>query len=199
MEKGLKTLQTAGRAARRHSAKQSSPFHHSQQSENEFDDSGLGFSNESPSMSSSHLPPPVQAPPAQQHHSSPFMHPYALNPTQAQRAGSIGSASSANASIAPPTLPMQQQHQHPHRYSSYSSQHSQQSQFSAPPSSASYMPSNFGGGVTFSPTNTGFSSHTLPSFSRGFENPSRTGPLPPLLPSLLTTSRSHQEPITASY
>lgn len=198
MEKGLKTLQTAGRAARRHSAaKQGSPYHHSQHSETEFDDSGLGFAE--PSPGSSHLPPPAQAASAQQHHQSPYM-PYALNPAQTQRAGSIGSASSALASIHTSALPMQQQHQPGPRFS-YSSQ---QSLFSSAPTSSSYMAS-FGGNMTFSPTaTTGFSSQqTLPSLSRTFDAPANTrtvpSPLPPLLPSLLASSQRHHEPITASY
>ena len=181
MEKGLKTLQTAGRAARRHSARQSSPDH-SLRSASDFDEPIMGFQH---SPASSHLPPP-----------SLFTQGLAPGPSQA-RTGSLSSASSATGPLPQPT------HSQP-RYSYSSSQHHQPSLFStATPAPSSYMSSSNYGNMTLSPTTTsGYQpSQSLPSFSRSFDTTSRSTqpPLPPMLPSLLTTSRSHQEPITASY
>ena len=180
MEKGLKTLQTAGRAARRHSARQSSP----DRSASDFDEPIMGFQH-SPSVAPSHLPPPP----------SLFTQGLAPGPSQ-PRTGSLSSASSATGPLPQPT--------HPQSRYSYSSPHHQQPLFStATPSSSSYMSSSNFGNITLSPTTTsGYApSQSLPSFSRSFDTTSRSTqpPLPPMLPSLLTTSRSHQEPITASY
>ena len=200
MEKGLKTLQTAGRAARRHSARQSSP-EHSQHSASEFDDSGLGFpSHSSPMGSVSHLALPN--PQHSQVTSSLFPHGLTPLPSQQQRAGSISSASSANASIPPPSHVHHQSQQFQASQQRFSYPSNQSSLYSTTaPSPSSYMTSSAFGNMTFSPTSTTGYAQTLPSFSRGFEATSRTTQpaLPPLLPSLLTTSRTQQEPITASY
>lgn len=198
MEKGLKTLQTAGRAARRHTVRHSSP-EHSQHSASEFDDSGLGFPH-SPSVASSTHPPL----PSLQHSqaSSLFPHGLAPLPNQQQRTGSISSVSSS-APIPQPTL-AHRQPPPPQRFS-YGSSHSQSPLYSSStaPSPSTYLGSSGFGNATFSPTGTaGYNvAQTLPSISRSFEGMSRPSQLalPPLPPSLLASSRTHQEPITASY
>ena len=193
MEKGLKTLQTAGRAARRHGARQGSADH--SQHSTEFEDSGLGFPHSPSQGPPSHLNlpnPPV---------STLFSQSLAPQP----RTGSISSASSANVSIPTPGHHHTPQHQPPQHRFPYSTNHPQLSLYStAAPSPSSYMATGTYGAMTFSPTaTTGYApGQGLPSLSR-FDVPGRTTqppPLPPLLPSLINTgSRSQQEPITASY
>ena len=188
MEKGLKTLQTAGRAARRHSARHSSPVN-SQNSPSGFEDSVLDFPH-SPSVSSSYqnFPnhPQSQAPPS--------FSSYSLAPmSNQQRAESISSVSSAANSI--PQAPLS--HHAQQQRMSYPANASQPIFATTAPSSASYIPSNFN--MNWSPTAN--APHTLPSLSRGYEATSRPPQsLPPLLPSLhIGSTRSHHEPITASY
>ena len=188
MEKGLKTLTTAGRAARRHDlAKESTP-----------PISGPDFNGSALCLSMGHSPTPsnnaVGAMISDQHLSA-YRYP---NTFQPQRQGSISSngsiVSATTMNMAPQVIPMQ--------YNNYSAgqplYNITQTASTASPSymTAAFTPNNFT--AYAQPPNT-------PSMNPNYEpvpvtrNSPHTVPALPPPASLLAPGRSHREPITTSY